>query len=73
MSSMPSENILKLRELTDKLCAISDEDITEKIYEIKSVIKENEEELKVLKGDKNKVKCYESLFNKIKNILNCKN
>jgi hypothetical protein len=73
MSTAPSENILKLRELTNKLCAIPEDETFEKMYEIKNVIKENEEMLKIAKSDRKKVKCYEVLFDRIKSILNCNN
>ncbi len=73
MSTTPSENILRLRELTDKLCALPEDETFEKMYEIKSAIKENEEVLKIAKSDRKKVKCYEVLFDKIKSILNCNN
>jgi hypothetical protein len=73
MSTAPSENILKLRELTNKLCAIPEDETFEKMCEIKNVIKENEEMLKIAKSDRKKVKCYEVLFDRIKSILNCNN
>jgi|688.fasta_scaffold988297_2 hypothetical protein len=72
MNNVPNENILKLRELTDKLCTMPDETVGT-MREIKSVIKENEEILKVTKSDRKKIKCYEVLFDKIKSILNCNN
>jgi hypothetical protein len=72
MNNVPNENILKLRELTDKLCTMPDETFGT-MLEIKSVIKENEEILKVTKSDRKKIKCYEVLFDKIKSILNCNN
>lgn len=72
MNNVPNENILKLRELTDKLCTMPDEPFGT-MLEIKSVIKENEEILKVTKSDRKKIKCYEVLFDKIKSILNCNN
>jgi hypothetical protein len=72
MNNVPNENILKLRELTDKLCTMPDETFGT-MREIKSVIKENEEILKVTKSDRKKIKCYEVLFDKIKSILNCNN
>ena len=72
MNNVPNENILKLRELTDKLCTMPDETVGT-MREIKSIIKENEEILKVTKSDRKKIKCYEVLFDKIKSILNCNN
>ena len=41
MKSVPSENILKLRELTDKLCNVSNDESREVLEKLKNIIYEN--------------------------------
>lgn len=67
MTSVPSENILKLRELTEKMCAsIPNIEIIELVQHI---IDESVEEVIKSKTDKTKIKCYETMCYKITNIL----
>jgi hypothetical protein len=67
MTSVPSENILKLRELTEKMCtSISNDKIIDLVQDI---IDEGVEEVVNSKTDKTKIKCYETMCYKITNIL----
>jgi hypothetical protein len=71
MATVTSENILKLRELTDKICRVSPNGDYEKVLKnVKSVIEEGEEEASQLTTSQNKIKCYEKMCLKINNILN---
>lgn len=67
MTSVPSENILKLRELTEKMCSsIPNVEIIELVQHI---LDEGIEEVIKSKTDKTKIKCYETMCYKITNIL----
>lgn len=67
----PSENILKLRALTEKMCDISHEkDYEEVIKKLKLTVNEGKEEIKVLSSAQSKVKCYEKMCNNIITLLN---
>lgn len=68
MSNVPSENILKLIELTDKLCLHDDDrDIIVKMKEIIESGKIDVHKARTIKG---KIKCYESMCGAITNVLN---
>lgn len=67
MTSVPSENILKLRELTEKMCtAVPNDKI---LYLVQDIIDEGVKEVVKSKTDKTKIKCYETMCYKITNIL----
>lgn len=67
MTSVPSENILKLRELTEKMSTALPND---KIIDlVQDIIDEGVEEVVKSKTDKTKIKCYETMCFKITNIL----
>jgi len=68
MASVTSENILKLRELTNKICKYHDGDYEKVLRNVKSVVEECEEEALQLTSQ-NKIKCYEKMCLKINNIL----
>jgi hypothetical protein len=70
MSTFPSENILKLRELTNKICDINnDEDYKDIVLEIKYVVEEANNELKKAKTIKNRVVSYEKMCETLQEIL----
>jgi hypothetical protein len=70
MKSSPSENILKLRELTEKLCDLSHKDNCEKsLIKIKQVIDESSIEISQANTYQSKINCYEKMYKKIKNIF----
>lgn len=65
-----SENILKLRELTNKICKSPNSDYENVLKNVKLLIEENEEEISNLTTSLTKIKCYEKMCLKINNILN---
>lgn len=68
--SIPSENILKLRELTEKMCDMSHEkDYEDVIKKVKKTIDEGTEEVNVSPNAQTKVKCYEKMCNTIITLL----
>lgn len=68
---LPSENILKLRELTEKMCEMPHEkQYEEVIKKVKTAIEEGREEVKVLPNTQSKIKCYEKMCGAIITILN---
>jgi hypothetical protein len=68
MSNVPSENILKLIKLTDKLC-LHDED-REIIIKMREIIESGKIDVQKSRTIKGKIKCYESMYGAITNVLN---
>jgi hypothetical protein len=68
---MYNENILKLRELTQKICETTHKDENFLILkELKNIIEEGKGEISESKSSVTKIKCYEKMCLKITNILN---
>lgn len=64
----PSENILKLRKLTEQICSI--EPTTDCVVDkIKMAIEKGTEEILSSKTERTKLKYYEKMFSEIKNII----
>jgi len=71
MRSVPNENILKLRELTDKMCSNSiDNEYKKVVQELKKVISEGKDIIDKSSTDENKINCYESMCITVMNIIN---
>jgi hypothetical protein len=72
MKSVPSENILKLRELTDQICGREESEVEYKkiIKHLKNVVEKGVVEIEGSKTPKSKMKCYENMCATIKTILN---
>ena len=71
MAKTPSENILKLRELTEKICNESPNSVLEiALRELKVVVDEGNKEINVSVTPQKKLKCYEKMYTTITNILN---
>jgi hypothetical protein len=68
MNNVPSENILKLIQLTDKLC-LHDED-REIIVKMKKIIESGKIDVHKARTIKGKIKCYETMCGAITNVLN---
>lgn len=68
MNNVPSENILRLIELTDKLC-LDDEDRFV-IAKLKEIIEYGKSEVLKSRTLKGKIKCYETMCGSITNVLN---
>jgi hypothetical protein len=70
MVTTPSENILKLRELSIKLSEINNvDDYKNIIIEVKNIVENSKIEIIKNKTPKEKVKCYENMCTNITNIL----
>ena len=67
--SVPSENIVKLRELTNKLCDLPNDNYKNSIKEIKSIVDEVETEIVTKKTPQAKIKCYIVMYETIKTLL----
>ena len=72
MKSVPSENILKLRELTDKICSREDSEVEYKkvVKQLKNIVDKGVVEIENSQTPKSKMKCYENMCATIKTILN---
>lgn len=66
--NVPSENILKLIELTDRLCLDDNDKIL--VIKLKKIVEYGKLEVSKARTIKNKIKCYEVMVNTITNILN---
>jgi hypothetical protein len=69
--TVTSENILKLRELTEKICESSphNNEANVVLKELKTVVEEGETEVLHLSTPASKLKCYERMCDKINNIF----
>jgi hypothetical protein len=72
MKNVPNENILKLRELTDRICMASSNENDYKLIvdELKQVIKDGKIEIERSLTDEKKVNCYETMCMAVMNIIN---
>lgn len=71
MAKTPSENILKLRELTEKISKTSpNSDLETALRELKIAVDEGNKEINVSGTPQKKLKCYEKMYTTITNILN---
>lgn len=71
MKSVPSENILQLRKLTEEICNTdkSDSEYKKIVRELKYLVETGVEDIKSSKTTKTKIKCYENMCATITNIL----
>jgi hypothetical protein len=71
MTSVPNENILKLRELTKKICSTtSDFDYKAVVDELKEVISVGKVDIDKSDCDEAKIGCYESMCMAVMKIIN---
>lgn len=71
MTSVPNENILKLRELTKKICSTtSDFDYKAVVDELKKVISEGKVVIEKSESNETKIGCYESMCVAVMKIIN---
>ncbi len=69
--NVPSDNILKLIELTDKLCLHDDEeDYKIILIKMKEIIESGKIDVLKARTIKGKIKCYETLCVAITSVLN---
>lgn len=70
------DNLIKLKKLTDEICAFEQDKISEDyenkkiINEIKETIDSETQNIKLVNSEYEKLKCYEKMFLKLNNILN---
>ena len=69
MNSVPSDNIIELRRLSEKLCKTDDNNYKEVIIEMKKIVESSKSEIEKNNTPKEKVKCYESMCAAITNLL----
>lgn len=73
MNSVPSENIIELRKLSNKLCNNENIDIDieyrEVIIEMREIVTSSKIEIEQSTKAKDKVKCYEKMCFTITNLL----
>ena len=71
VSKVPNENIIRLRELTDRFNSDSENEknYAESIKQIKKIFEEEDFNLKSEKTKEKKLKCYERMSSSIKIIL----
>ena len=70
MKEGTSENILKLRELTNKLATEENKDDYKLIVKkLKTIVDEGKDEIEKSKSPQSKIKCYESMCTTIATIL----
>lgn len=69
---LPSDNILKLRKLTEQICNIepSEEEEEDVIEKLKNVIQKTSDSILSSKTERTKLKYYEKMFSEIKTIIN---
>jgi hypothetical protein len=70
MSNVPNENILRLIELTDKLCEHDEINYSLVIGKMKEIIECGKIDVLKARTAKGKIKCYESTCLAITNVLN---
>lgn len=71
MTTVPSENILKLRELTEQICSGEhNEEYKTIVLTLKNILAEGAHEITKAKTIKTRVKCYESMCVTFTNLLN---
>lgn len=67
---LPSDNILKLRKLTEQICNIEPSEEEDVIEKLKNVIQKTSDSILSSKTERTKLKYYEKMFSEIKTIIN---
>ena len=71
MISVPNENILKLRELTDEICDSSlDDNYKIVLKKLKTIVQEGKNEINRTISSQSRIKCYEKMCSNITLVLN---
>ena len=70
MKSVPSENMLALRKLTDDLSKEDLESYKDLIMELKSIFYDSQLIINETKNSKTKIMCYENMYTTITSLLN---
>jgi hypothetical protein len=66
---VPNENILKLRELSDKLCDLPIDEYKNIVKKLKTIVEAGKGEIDKTISPQSKIKCYESMCSTITNLL----
>jgi hypothetical protein len=72
MKTVPSDNILKLRALTERLCSIehiSDVQYKDVLKKLKNMIDDGKKTVDTADTEQSKIKCYETMCITIMKIL----
>lgn len=70
MKTVPNENILKLRQITDEMVRENFSDKYKQIVlRLKSIMDDGKNTIEKTNSSKNKIKCYEDMCVKVTNIL----
>jgi hypothetical protein len=69
---VPSDNILKIRALTEQICKEENTDLEYKkvVRQLKNIVDEGVKEIEISETPKTKMKCYENMCKTIKTLLN---
>ena len=67
--SVPNENIINLRRLSDELCKVPTDDYKFIVKKLKAVIENGKKEIEKTDESVSKIKCYESMCTTINNLL----
>jgi len=69
MNSVPSENILRLRELTERLTTTKEDDYKVIVKQLKDIVDEGKSILEESDCTESKIKCYETMCSRITILL----
>ena len=65
----PSDNLKKLRELTEKLSTNGTEDYKKIVIKLKTMVDDGKKTIEAATTPQNKIKCYETMCSTITEIL----
>jgi hypothetical protein len=68
--SVPNENILKLRELSDELCGLSNSEYKAIVKQLKKMVEDGKSEVDRISTPQSKIYCYETMCSNITKLLN---
>lgn len=69
MKNVPNENILKLRELSEKMCDTKDDEYKVIVKQLKAIVDGGKSQIENSKTSQSKIKCYENMCTTITNLL----
>jgi len=67
MNGIKNQNIIKLKELSDRLSM--DSEYRNVVIELKSIVDKGKIEVESITNDETKIKCYETMCKTITNVL----
>lgn len=72
-NSVPSDNMVKLKELSEKLCKTNNDDYKVIVKKLKTIVDNGKAEIDNADNAQSKIKCYESMCTTITNLLSTVN